>query len=147
MGRNNQGSVSRWLDLQGEVSTSTVAHKTYGKAEVSIFEQQLSTWLQITKVQFLHLNGSFDLQGEISTSTGIHKTYGKAEVSSFEQQLSTWPYIIKVQVFTPKMVHSNCKERFLFPPDHKNRAVKLKFRFLNNNFRPGPKSPRYSFYT
>ena len=40
-----------------------------------------------------------------------------------------------------------CKERFRFPPQHTKRTVKLKFRFLNNNFRLGPKSPRYSFYS
>ena len=53
--RHSFYSWNCFFDLQEEISISTGAHKLYGKAEVSIFNQKLSTWPQITKVQFLYL--------------------------------------------------------------------------------------------
>ena len=87
----------------------------------------------------------FNLQGEISISTRAHKTDGKAEVWIFEHQLSIWPPNDQGTVFIFKMVHSTRKERFRIPPDHTKRTVKLKLRFLSNNFQFRPKSPRYNF--
>ena len=92
-------------------------------------------------------NGSFDLQGEISTSTGTYKTCGKAEVSVFEEQLPIWPEITEVHFLQLAMAHSICKGRFRLPPELTKGTVKLKSRLFRNNFRLGPKSPRYSFYT